>query len=46
MCDRTTELERGDSAAATEATAMREDDHFKEDGRGLSDENDLNKLQV
>ena len=44
LCDRTTELERGHSTAATEATVMRED-NFKEGG-GLSDRNDLNKHQV
>ena len=44
--DGTTELERGDSTTATEATAMREEDHFKEEEGGLSDRNDLNKHQV
>ena len=42
----TTELERGHSATAIEATAMREEDHFKEEEGGLSDRNDLNKHQV
>ena len=44
LSDGTTELERGHSTAATEATAIRED-NFKEGG-GLSDRNDLNKHQV
>ena len=45
LIDETTELERGHSTAATEATAMRED-HFKEEEGELSDRNDLNKHQV
>ena len=45
LCDGTTELESGHSTAATKAPAMRED-HFKEEGGGLSDRNDLNKHQV
>jgi len=45
LCDRTTELERGHSTAATEAAAITEEEHFKEEGRGLS-RNDLNKHQV
>ena len=45
MCNRTTELESGHSTMAREATAMTEEDHFKEGG-GLSDRNDLNKHQV
>ena len=45
LSDRTTELERGHSTAATEANAMREDLFKKEEG-GLSDRNDLNKHQV
>ena len=43
--DGITELESDHSTAATEATAKAED-HFKEEGRGLSDRNDLNKHQV
>ena len=45
LCDGTTELERGCSTAATEASAMGED-CFKGEGEGLSDRNVLNKLQV
>ena len=45
LSDGTTELQRGHFTAATEATAMRED-HFKEEGGGLSDRNDLSKHQV
>ena len=45
LSDRTSELERGHSTTATEATAMRED-HFKKEGGGLSDRNDLSKHQV
>ena len=39
LCDRTTELERGHSTAGTE------EEHFKEEGGGLS-RNGLNKPQV
>ena len=46
LSDGTTELERGHSTAATEATATREEDHCKEEEGGLSDRNDLNKHQV
>ena len=46
LSDGATELERGHSTAATEATAMREQDHFKGEEGGLSDRNDLNKHQV
>ena len=46
LSDGTIELERGHSTAATEATAMREEDHFKEEGGGLSNRNDVNKHQV
>ena len=45
LCDEKTELERGHSAAATEAASAMKEDHFKEGG-GLSDRNDLNKHQV
>ena len=48
LFDGTRELERGGrvhSTAATEATALRED-HFKEEGGGLSNRNDLKKIQV
>ena len=45
LVDGTTELEREHSTTATEATAMRED-HFKKEGGGLSDRNDLSKHQV
>ena len=43
---RKTKLERGHSTLAREETAMREEDHFKEDRGGLSDRNDLKKHQV
>jgi len=46
LCDRTTELERGHSTAVTEATAMTEEEYFKEEAVGLIDRNDLNKHQV
>ena len=46
LCDGTTELEGGHSTAATEATAVREEDHFKKEGSGLSNTSDLNKHQV
>ena len=45
LFDGTTELESGHSTSATEATAMREEDHFKKEGEGLSDRN-VNKHQV
>ena len=45
LSDETTELERGHSTTATEATATRED-HFEEEEGGLSDGSDLNKRQV
>ena len=45
LCDGTTELERGHSTAATEATAITEEEHFKEEG-GLIDRNDPNRHQV
>ena len=35
LWDRTTELKRGHSTAATAAAAITEEEHFKEEGRGL-----------
>jgi len=46
LCDRAAELERGHSSAVTEATAMTEEEHFKEEWRGLIDRNDPNRHQV
>ena len=47
LCDGATELERGHSTAATEATAITEEEHLiKEEGAGLIDRNDPNKHQV
>ena len=46
LCDRSTELERGLSTAATETAAMTEEEHFKEEGGGLIDRNDPDKQQV
>ena len=46
LCDGTTELEREHSTAATEATAMTKEEHFKEEGGELIDRNDPNKHQV
>jgi len=45
LCYRTTQLKRGHSAAAAEAAAITEEEHVKEEGRGLS-RNDPNKHQV
>ena len=45
LCDGT-ELERGLSTGATRAAAMTEEEHFKEEGRGLIDRNDPDKHQV
>ena len=49
LCDRTTELERGHSTAATDlevSTLITEEEHLKEEGGQLSDRNDPNKQQV
>ena len=46
LCDGTTELESGHSTTATEATAMTEENNFKEEGGGFRSRNDLNKHQV
>ena len=46
LCDGTTELEKEHSTAATEATAMTKEEHFKEEGGELIDRNDPNKHQV
>jgi len=35
LCDRTIELERGHATTATEATAMTEEEHFREEEGGL-----------
>ena len=46
LCDGTTDLERRHSTAATEATAVTEEEHFKDEGRGLIYRTDPNKHQV
>ena len=46
LCERTTDLDRGHSTAVTEATAITEEEHFKEEGEGLIDRKDPNKHQV
>ena len=45
LCDRTLELERGHSTAATKVAAMSAEEHFKEVG-GFIDGNDSTKHQV
>ena len=46
LCDRTMKLEKGHSTTAIATSAMTEEEHLKEDRRGMIDRNDPNKQQV